>query len=117
MKRVLAAVLILMMVPLFMGVFCPCASAAEPVDGPSLTKAPCHGCCTEISASPDLVADLIRNSIELPSFYKASPVLKAPNPGSLQEIADNRRAHAPAGGEPFAFLQTPLYLALQVIRI
>ncbi len=117
MKRVLTAVLILVMVPLFMGLFCPCASAEEPVNGLSITAPECHGCCPEIKSAPLEVADQIQKTFSPSFILKVFNVLKALESGFDRNIAVNRRAHALAGGEPFAFSETPLYLAIQVFRI
>ena len=117
MKRVLIFALAVMLVPMFLGVLCPCAMAAQP-SGVSFTKVPCHGCCTEISAAPRQLADQVRTLFSAPFFSKSSDVLKALSLDASQDIAINRRAIVPAGDEPsFLFPQQPLYLALQVFRI
>lgn len=117
MKRALAAVLIFLMVPLFLGIFCPCAKAAEPVDGPSWTRVPCHGCCDEIAPVPDMAAE-IQSYFSIPYSPKNFHALKALSPGASQDIAINRRAYVPAGDEPFfLFSPQPLYLSFQVFRI
>lgn len=119
MKRVLALMLIMMMVPLCMGLTCPCASADESaVEAQAAIEAvPCHGCCPEIDPGPQQLFDQ-NPSVTLRAFFsKVLNVLKAPNPGMFQEIADNRRAHAPAGGEPLVLSPQPRYLTLEVFRI
>ena len=117
MKRYLAFLLVVALIPVFLGVYCHCAKAAAPISGALLTKIPCHGCCGEISAAPDRTADQIPKFFSV-SFSKISNVLKALRLDASQDIAINRRALVPAGDEPlFLSPQQPLYLSLQVFRI
>ena len=120
MKRTLIVMLALILIPLFMGLLCPCAKAA-PEDQPVFQRVACHGCCPEMDASPECAS--ILSPTQMPSFLNESSfrtvnVLKALSPGENRGIAINRRAFVPAGDEPSpGFSHLPLYLTLQVFRI
>lgn len=118
MRKALIFLLALVMIPVFLGTFCPCAMAA-PSDGLVFQKAACHGCCPEMQAG-DECQSVIRETPKfstLPPSFKVPNDLKALNPGESRDIAINRRAWVPAGDEPSLFSETPLYISIRVLRI
>ena len=117
MKRFWVLLIAVAMVPLFMGILCPCAKAS-PSGKLAIGTAECHGCCPEMKASPECGSTIISQSFVSSSFESLgfSNVLKALRPHHKRDIAINRRALVPVVDEPFSHPQ-PLYLSLQVFRI
>jgi hypothetical protein len=118
MKKLLIVTVAIAMIPLFMGMFCPCAMAA-PADQPTLQRMACQGCCPEMNMSPECNS-AVTQSQTLTSFtepFKVLNTLKALSLGASPDIAINRRALVPAGDEPSPGFTQPLYLTLQVFRI
>ena len=117
MRRTLVLLLAVALIPIFLGIFCPCAMAA-PSTQISIQKTACHGCCPEMNASPECSSAVQTQSISVSTeFFKVPNVLKALNLDESLDIAINRRAYAPAGDEPSPGFTQPLYLSLQVLRI
>ena len=118
MKRIFVLLIAVAMIPLFMGIFCPCAKAA-PSGKLAIGTVECHGCCPEMKAFPECGSATLSQATSVSSFFESlgfSNVLKALRPHYNRDIAINRRAFVPAGDEPFSISQ-PLYLSLQVFRI
>jgi hypothetical protein len=117
MKRILIVLLALVMIPVFLGVLCPCVMAASP-NQPSFQSMKCHACCPEMNSSSECQSAVQTQTGSLAvEFFKVINVLKALCPGESQGIAINRRALVPAGDEPSPGFVQPLYLALNVLRI
>lgn len=120
MKRTLIISLIAVLIPVFMGIVCPCAMAA-PADQPTIQKVKCHGCCPEISApskcqgiAPEIqpLSTLLESTLQYMNYAKAL------NPAVSSGIAISHQAHAPPGDKFLAsFSPQPLYLSLRVLRI
>jgi hypothetical protein len=120
MKRTLIFLVVLAMIPIFLGILCPCAMAA-PSEQLVFQKAVCEGCCPEMNASPECNSAITSAQTLLVSslteLFKVPNVLKALHPDESRDIAINRRALVPAGDEPSPGFVQPLYLTLQTFRI
>lgn len=118
MKKILVFTLALILIPMFMGLVCPCAMAA-PADQPVFQKMACQGCCPEMNASPECQSAIYQSQTlsSLTESFRVLNVLKALSPGASLDIAIDRRALVPAGDEPSPGPAQPLTLSLQVLRI
>ncbi len=120
MKRTLIISLVTVLIPVFMGLICPCAMAA-PADQPTIQKVKCHGCCPEISApsechgiAPEIqpLSNLLESTLQLLNYAKAL------SPAISSGVAISNQVHAPPGDKLLAsFSPQPLYLSLRVLRI
>ena len=63
--RFLVIVLAVIMLPLFMGLVCPCAQAAAPATT-VIQNVPCHGCCPQMSmGNTDCQAGVLQQPVAL----------------------------------------------------
>ena len=121
-RMMIALLLFWTMIPVLMG-GCPCAHAGEkPIQGLLLQKVPCHGCCPEIQTGRDpqtfepvepMGFQCSRQQARL--YFLSSSVSSL----EISPFLDGPEAKAPPGvvaaGSTFA--STPIYLALQVLRV
>lgn len=115
-KRCLVFFLVLAMIPVFLGIFCPCGMAA-PTPEAGYKAAPCHGCCPEIGLAPEAPAEVISHKfLNTISPKVVQDLLKALSAGFDRDTALSRRDNLPAAGEPSPPLQNPLTLT-QILRI
>lgn len=118
MKTLAVFFLSLIIIPVVIGSYCPCAQAGS-AETLSLMRVPCHGCCPEMQTGTDCQAEMQNRFSFATNFQKFdfSNVLKALSLGASPDIAINRRAYVPAGGEPSFSPPEPLYLRLNILRI
>lgn len=123
MRKVLSILLMLVMIPVFSGICCPCAHAAQDYSQPlGIERVPCHGCCANSSQmdrdcgeilTDERVAALKSASLSdgLVDFTVAEsdslvPLNRIGSPGLTESFQTNLLFRE----------QNPLYLQIQVLR-
>lgn len=114
--KVLGIALAMIMVPLFMGLVCPCANAAA--DQTVIQSQPCQGCCPEMMASQGACDAKLetRDAVKTPEFSPLVFSFEAfVSPGFLSHAF-----HVPTVGPPVdrsISRHEPLFVLNQVFRL
>ena len=118
--RTLGIVLALMMVPLFMGLVCPCAQAAPAAT--VIENIPCHGCCPEmVMNTTDCQARILRQPVVLNSAgisgFLSGRDLNLESLLSVSQDQVSQVSQADVSGPPAYPLHESLVVLNQVFRI
>ena len=118
--KILGMALALLMVPLFVGLVCPCAHASihATLEETVLQTQPCHGCCPEMRSSQGGCEARLeaREAVKTPEF---NPPAFSPEafvyPGSVIATLHAQFAGPPAN--PLLLSPEPLFVLNQVFRL
>lgn len=122
-KCLLGWVLAVAMVPLFMGLVCPCVDA-QPIDQPVIERARCHDCCPQMKLGRGSceTGNLGKSVLIMPSKIESSLSAKQENLLQFSLVIDSgfdfalpRERDLSSPGERFG--EEPLYLLNRVLRI
>jgi len=118
-KNLLISLLVLVLLPISMGLFCHCCEASQTTQ--TVIKAtPCHHCCTSLNPGQQCEAPSIKKFVLTPVFSWAQTGFEILRTALFYQPLDLQGLDSspPGIGNTEAFpLQTPVYLAIQVLRI